>query len=260
MMDLFETLLLSVVEGVTEFLPISSTGHLVLVSRLLGIPQTSFVKSFEIFIQLGAILAVVSLYGGRLLRSPSVFRRVGVAWLPTAGLGLVFYRVVKEVLLGNTMVTLVALVAGGLFLLAWEWFYRKEERPVGRIEEMSLGQAALVGVFQALSMVPGVSRAATTIVGGLVVGLGRTSAVEFSFLLAIPTMAAAAGLDLARNGSQFQGGEWFLLAVGFGGAFVSALVTVRWFLRFIGEHTFVPFGVYRIVVALLFWLAVWPST
>jgi undecaprenyl-diphosphatase len=262
-MDLFQTIILSIVEGITEFLPISSTGHLILTSHLLSIPQTDFTKSFEIIIQLGAILAVVVLYWKRILDSKKLWKPLLVAFIPTAVIGLVLYKFVKNFLLGNTIITLLALFIGGIVLIIIEKWW--EEGPTSlpatqghsgslTIEDLSMRQSFLIGLAQSVSIIPGVSRAAATIVGGLFMGMNRKTAVEFSFLLAIPTMGAATGLDLVKSGFSFTQSEWMMLGIGFIGAFVTALFAVKYFLKFIQNHTFIPFGIYRIILAVLFWI------
>lgn len=251
-MDLIQTIILSFVEGITEFLPVSSTGHLILTSELLQIPSTEFVKSFEVIIQLGAILAVVSLYAKRLLTSKELWFKILTAFVPTAILGFAFYSLIKTFLLGNVMVTLWMLFLGGIALIVWERFYQEQPHHKEKIESLSYKQALLVGLFQSISMVPGVSRSAATIIGGLTVGLKRKASVELSFLLAIPTMAAATGLDLVKSNFSFSEGEWGIIAVGFVGAFVTALLAVKYFVRYVEHHSFVAFGIYRIILAILF--------
>lgn len=253
-MDLLQAIILSIVEGVSEFLPISSTGHLVLVSDLLNIPQTEFVKSFEIIIQLGAILAVVFLYWKTLLSQKELWLKIVVAFIPSAILGLIFYDFIKSVLIGNSMVTVIALALGGIFLIGFEKYYDKEKSHMAELKDLSLKQAFIVGLCQSVSMIPGVSRAAATIIGGLLVGFNRQKAVEFSFLLAIPTMAAATGLDVLKTGLNFSSYELMLLGVGFIASFITALVSIKFFLSFIKTNTFVPFGIYRIILALVFWI------
>ncbi len=249
-MHFFEALLLGVVEGITEFLPISSTGHLILVSHLLGLSSTEFLKSFEIIIQLGAILAVFVLYGKRLLTSWETIKRVVVAFIPTAVLGFLAYPYIKQ-FLGSESTVLWALAIGGVALILFErWHKEDTSQPEDAL--ISYRSAFLIGLFQSVAFIPGVSRAAATIIGGLVLGLRRKAAVEFSFLLAIPTMAAATGFDLIKNASAFDVSQFGLLAVGFIAAFVVALFAIKWLLRVIQTRTFIPFGVYRIVVALLF--------
>ena len=253
-MSYLHAIILSIVEGITEFLPVSSTGHLVLAASVLGIAQTDFVKSFEIAIQLGAILAVVLLYLRTLLVQKKILVRLAVAFVPSAVFGAVFYRAIKGVLLGNSAVTLWAIFLGGIAIIAFEYWYREQEHHLEKIEDISLPRAFMVGIFQSISMIPGVSRAAATIVGGLSAGLRRRAAVEFSFLLAIPTMLAATALDMAKSGWQFTSAEYGILGAGFLGAFVTALIAVKYFLRFIERHTFVPFGIYRIALAVAFWM------
>lgn len=252
-MDVFQALIFSLVEGVTEFLPISSTGHLVLTSTLLHIPQTEFVKSFEIIIQLGAILAVVVLYWKRLLVSKNVILMILTSFIPTAILGLLFYKVIKEVLLGNPLVTVGALFFGGVALILIELLHKGKTYPVTKLEDISYKQALIIGLSQSVSMIPGVSRAAATIVGGLLLGVDRKTAVEYSFLLAVPTMVAATGLDVLKSDLVFSGSELMLLAVGFIGSFLVALVAIKLLLSFIQQYTFISFGIYRIILALLFW-------
>lgn len=249
-MNIINAIILSVVEGVTEFLPISSTGHMILVSTLLKIAETDFVKSFEIIIQLGAILAVLVLYWKKLLNDRDTFIRVLVAFIPTAVVGLVLYKYIKDVLLGNPWIVVWSLGIGGILLILLE------KLNVEKQKSMSLLDAFIIGCAQSVSIIPGVSRAAATIVGALLLGISRENAVEFSFLLAIPTMAAATGLDLVKSGRHFTGSQYELLAIGFIGAFITALITVKWFITFVKTHTFVPFGWYRIIAALVFYLFV----
>lgn len=252
-MDFLHAIILSLVEGITEFLPISSTGHLVLASDVLNIAQTEFVKSFEIIIQLGAILAVVVLYWKKFVASRELCLKVLTAFIPTAVIGFGLYKVIKMYLLGNTMVTLWALFLGGIALIIIEKFYKEQPHHFETIEKVSYKKVLLIGLAQSISMIPGVSRAAATILGGLFVGLKRKAAVEFSFFLAIPTMAAATGLDLVKTSFSFDSSEWTILAIGFVGAFITALFAVKYFLKYIEHHTFVAFGVYRILLALVFW-------
>ena len=253
-MDVFQAIILSIVEGLTEFIPVSSTGHLVLATDVLNIAQTDFVKSFEIAIQLGAILAIVGLYWKKLLFDRKVFLRLAIAFLPTAILGFALYKFIKHVLLGNTAITLAALFFGGIVLIAIERMYKEQEHHTESIGELSMRKAFLVGLAQSVSMIPGVSRSGATIIGGMLFGMKRKAAVEFSFLLAVPTMVAATGFDLFKANLSFSGGELGILAVGFLGAFITALLAVKYFVRYISNHNFVAFGIYRIALAMLFLL------
>lgn len=252
-MDIIQALILSLVEGITEFLPVSSTGHLLLTTKFLNIPQTEFVKSFEIIIQLGAILSVVVLYWRRLIGNFKLWKNIMVAFLPTAAIGLVFYKIIKEVFFENILITVFALLIGGILLILIEKLHKEQSNNV-TIEQLSLKQSFLIGVAQSFSVVPGTSRAAATIIGGLLVGLNRKTAVEFSFLLAIPTMMAAAGLDLVKSEFNFSSNELMVLGVGFIGSFITALLVVKWFIKFIQTNNFFWFGIYRIILAVIFLL------
>ncbi len=255
-MNYIDALILAIVEGVTEFLPISSTGHLILVSKILHLTQSEFVKSFEIFIQLGAILAVVLIYADTIWHDRNLVKKIIVAFLPTAVLGLIFYSFVKKYLLGSTIVTLLALLIGGILLIIFERWYQVRQAPKTNLSQINFKQAFIIGIAQSFAMIPGVSRAAATIVGGLGLGLDRASAVKFSFLLAIPTMLAATGLDLFKSGFDFTGQELYLLTIGFLGSFITAFFAVKFFLRFIRTHSFVSFGVYRIILAIGFFILI----
>lgn len=251
-MNVFQAIVLSVVEGLTEFLPVSSTGHLILASNLLQISQTNFVKSFEIAIQLGAILAVVGLYWQRLITDKKLWPKLLVGFLPSAVLGFIAYPFIKQNLIGNFPVVLRSLFLGGLVLLFIDKVVFGEKV---NLNSLSLPKALVIGLFQSVSIIPGVSRAAATIVGGLVMSLDKKSAVEFSFLLAVPTMAAATGLDLVKSGWSFSSREWLLLCIGFTGALLTAWLAVKFLLSFVKSHTFFWFGVYRTLLAGLWWIA-----
>lgn len=252
-MNFIQTLIMSAVEGITEFLPVSSTGHLTLTAQLLKINQTEFVKSFEIFIQLGSILAIVVLYFRSLSQNIKVWTLIIVAFIPTGVFGLILYKFIKHYLLGNSLVVVLMLFLGGLALIILEKIHQERENNIADIEKMTLVQALTIGLFQSVSMIPGVSRAAATIFGGMLMGVSQKTAVEFSFLLAVPTMLAATGMDMAKSSFTFNSQEWGLLAVGFSGAFVTALFTVKLFLKYVQSHTFIPFGIYRIILAVVFW-------
>lgn len=251
-MELIQAFILSVVEGFTEFLPISSTGHLLLATRFLNIPQTEFVKSFEVIIQLGAILAVVFLYWKKLIGNFKLWKNLLAAFLPTAAIGLIFYQIIKDVFFENILITVFALLAGGILLILVEKFYTEKEDCIDSIENFTLKQSFLIGIAQAFSVIPGTSRAAATIIGGLLIGAKRKVAVEFSFLLAIPTMIAATGLDLVKSNFAFTQSEILVLFVGFIGSFITALLIVKWFIKFVQSNSFLYFGVYRIILALIF--------
>lgn len=255
-MTFLYAVILGVVEGLTEFLPVSSTGHLILTADLLNLAKTAFLSSFEVGIQLGAILAVVILYAKRILTQFKLIKILAVAFIPTAVVGLVLYGLIKTYLLSNTLVVLGALLVGGIVIIIFERFYREKPEAVAEVENISYKQAFAIGVAQSFAVIPGVSRAAATIVGGLALGLKRKTIVEFSFLLAIPTMLAATGYDLLKTGSMFSSAEWGMLAVGFVASFIVAWLAVKWLLKFIQNNSFIYFGYYRILVAVIFWLMI----
>lgn len=246
---------LSVIEGFTEFLPVSSTGHLILAGRILHLPDTDFYKSFEIIIQLGAILAVLLLYWQKIISQKNYWPKIFVAFLPASFLGLIFYKIIKHFLMGNIFVVLTALFLGGLFFLIFEGIYQqKKDRLNKTISDLTLKESFFIGIFQSLSLVPGVSRSASSIFGGLAVGLNRKEAVEFSFLLAIPTMFAAGGYDIFRNYDVILGSNLKILAFGFIGAFLTALFAVKLFIKYVQNHNFIIFGIYRILLAIILWI------
>lgn len=245
LMHPFIAVLLGIVEGLTEFLPVSSTAHLILASRALGLAETDFLKTFQVAIQLGAILAVVVLYGRKLLTDRTLLLRVCVAFVPTAVIGLLLHGFIKNVLFESIPTILVALFLGGIALIAFDRLHTRKTDG----EAVTMVQAFWIGVCQSLAIIPGVSRAAATIVGGELLGVGRKTIVEFSFLLAIPTMAAATGLDLFKTSATFTGNEWMMLALGCAVAFLAAIASIRWFLNFVAQHSFTTFGVYRILLA-----------
>jgi undecaprenyl-diphosphatase len=256
-------ILLGIIEGLTEFLPVSSTGHLILADKLLGIegPES---KLFDIVIQLGAILAVCWVYRERLFRAtigltsqPSARRFVAnilVAFLPAAIAGVIFYRIIKEYLFSPWVVA-ISLIVGGILIFVIE---RVRPQPrVHSIETMPLGTAVAVGCCQILAMIPGVSRAGATIMGALVLRVDRPAATEFSFFLAIPTMLGAAVYDLYKNRAVLSSEGAVLIAVGFVVAFIAALFVVRRLVDFVSRHGFGVFAWYRIVVGTVALLALW---
>lgn len=249
-MTLLDAAILGIVEGITEFLPISSTGHLILASHLLGLEHTSLLGTFEIAIQLGAILAVVAHYWQRLLE-PALVAKLAAAFVPTALVGFLVYPFFKDVLSGNVQVVVWSLLAGGIALIAFDYLKREE---AGTIESLSYAQCALLGLCQSVAIIPGVSRSAATIIGGELLGMSRLAVVEFSFLLAVPTMAAATGYDIYKQASAFSSDDLLMLATGFATAFVVASLSIRWLLGFVRTHGFASFGAYRIALALIFLL------
>lgn len=250
-MSISDAFLLGIVEGITEFLPISSTGHLILASDLLSLPESDFLKTFQIVIQLGAIGAITALYWKKILFDREVMKRVGVALLPALGVGFLFYNSIRA-LFESSLTVVGALFIGGIILILFEiWNERRARERVG-LEQLSYGTALGIGFFQALSVIPGVSRAGATILGGLMFGLKRGAVVEFSFLLAVPTMLAATTLDLWKHKHLFSSTELLPLLVGFFTAFGVAVFAVKFLLRYVETHTFIVFGIYRILLATIF--------
>lgn len=250
-------LILGIVEGVTEFIPVSSTGHLILAGNLLGLDDEK-AKVFEIFIQLGAILSIVWLYREKIL---SVIRDIPgrddarrfvvnliTAFLPAAVLGLIAHKAIKAYLF-NPVTVAAALVVGGVAILLIERM--KQSNHVNNTEDITIRQAVGIGMAQCLALFPGVSRSGATIMGGLVIGLERTVAVEFSFFLAIPTMVAATGYDLIQNRSALSASDIPLFVLGFVVAFLSALVVIKAFLKYVSRHDFAGFAYYRIISGLM---------
>ncbi len=253
-MNILESIIFGIVEGITEFLPISSTGHLILTAKLLGRSQTEFLKSFEIAIQLGAILSVFVVYGGSLLRQREVWKRIVAAFIPTAVIGFSLYKVVKGLFFESHTLVLQSLFWGGLFLIVFDTFHNDERSRIDTIEDIPYRIALMIGVFQSLALIPGVSRAAATIIGGLVFGIKRKTIVEFSFLLAIPTMLSATGLDILKNTASFSFEHFIYMGIGFAASFVVALFAIRFLLKFIQEHNFVLFGIYRMLLSIAWWV------
>ena len=254
---LFKALILGIVEGLTEFLPISSTGHLIILGDLLGYNDEAS-KVFKIVIQLGAILAVCWDYRVRLtkmvvgLPSDAPSQRFAamlfIGFLPAAVLGLMFHSTIKA-LLFNPITVATALIIGGFIILYVE--KRAYHPRINSVDEMRWPDALKVGFAQALAMIPGTSRSGATIMGGLVFGLSRKAAAEFSFFLAIPTMFAATAYDLYKNWALLRADDLPVFAVGFVASFTAAMWAVKSFIRFISNHTFVVFAWYRIVFGVI---------
>lgn len=242
------------VEGLTEFLPISSTAHLILTSKIIGLAQSDFVKTFEIAIQLGAILSVVYFYWKDLISKKSLYPRVIIAFLPTAIIGLVFYKIIKNIFFESNFLIISSLIIGGIALILFEKYHKenKEDDKLAGIEALSYKNCFMIGICQSVAIVPGVSRSAATIVGGLAMGIKRKTIVEFSFLLAVPTMLAATILDVAKTSFSFTTSEIISLAIGFTVSFIVALFSIKFLLNYIRKNNFVRFGVYRIVAGLIF--------
>lgn len=255
-MTILQAIILGIIEGLTEFLPISSTAHLIISGELLRIPASDFLKTFEISIQLGSILAVVLLYWKKIISSWNLLFKIGAAFVPTAILGLVFYKIIKSLLMDNLIVIASALLLGGIVLIIFERFYSPKKVIDQDLHSISYTQAFIIGIFQSLAMVPGVSRAAATIIGGLSLGIRRKTIVEFSFLLAIPTMLAATALDLYKTPLILSQQEIIVWIIGFVLSFITAIIGVKFLIKFIQKNNFSAFGWYRVFLggAILIWI------
>ncbi|MFD1613168.1 undecaprenyl-diphosphate phosphatase [Sphingomonas tabacisoli] len=258
---LITAILLGIVEGLTEFLPVSSTGHLILASELLGYKAETW-ATFNVIIQLGAILAVIVLYWrtfwavavGLLKREPASWRflrNLLLAFLPAAVIGFALHKQI-EALLGNAIVVAVALIVGGIAILVIEALVKRASIEPG-VAAMPTSRALGIGFIQCLAMIPGVSRSGATIMGALALGVERRTAAEFSFFLAVPTMLGATVLEMVKNRHELTSGavEWNLVAVGFVVSFIVAVVVIRWFVGIISKRGFAPFAWYRIVAGSL---------
>lgn len=253
-MSLLQVLILSIVEGFTEFLPISSTGHLILSSKLLGITPTELTKSFEIAIQLGAIFSVIALFTRSHLVNPKILPKILVSFVPTAAIGFLLYPIVKGVFLESEIITLLALFVGGVVIILFEKTHKEGKTSHSEISDLAYSKVFLIGLVQSVSIIPGVSRAAATIFGGLFLGLSRKSAVEYSFLLAVPTMFAATALDLYKSASSFGQTEITSLVVGFVASFAVAVLSIKFLLGFVKRNNFIGFGIYRILLSIIYFL------
>lgn len=250
-MTIWQAVLIAIIEGLTEFLPVSSTGHMILASSLMGIHNDEFVKSFEVLIQLGAILAVLAIYYKRFLVGFEIYLKLFVAFLPTGVIGILAYKTIKAYLF-NPFVVSISLILGGVVLILLDRWTDKKESKYLEIDHISYFDAFKIGLIQCLSMIPGVSRSAATIFGGVYSGFNRVQAAEFSFLLAIPTMFAASGYDLLKNHEAIFTGNLLTLVVGAISAFLVALVAVKAFVAFLTKYGFKHFGYYRIAVGMIF--------
>lgn len=250
-MSVFETIIIAIVEGLTEFLPVSSTGHMIITQNLLGMESSDFVKAFTVNIQFGAILSVVVLYWKRFFQSIAFYKNLLIAFLPAALIGFLAGDFIDS-MLENVVVVAVMLVLGGILMLFVDkWFAKTDED-----QEMNWKRSLKIGFFQCIAMIPGVSRSMATIVGGMSSGLSRKNAAEFSFFLAVPTMAAAAGYKLLKlildpAGSAMLSEHLTTLLIGNLVAFLVAMAAIRFFISFLTKYGFKAFGYYRIIIGVL---------
>jgi len=250
-MTLFDSVILGIIEGFTEFLPISSTGHLIVVSEFLGINQTSVTKAYEVIIQFAAILAVVLNYKEKFtLKKIELWKKLILAFIPIGAVGFLFSHQIKE-LFSINVVAIMFIVGGLVFLVVEKFYIPKEDTLIDDVEQVSYKQALLIGIAQIFALIPGTSRAGSSIIGALLVGLSRKASAEFSFLLAFPVMSAVTGYDLLKHYNEFSDANLVTLLLGFVVAFIVAFITIKLFLKFLEKFTFVTFGIYRILFGLL---------
>ena len=250
-MTIFDSVILGTIEGFTEFLPISSTGHLIVASKFLGIDQTSVTKAYEVIIQFAAILAVIANYKEKFtLKHINLWTKVFLAFLPIGVVGFLFSHQITELFSINIVATMF-IVGGIIFLLVEKFYIPQEKNLIDDIENVSIKQSLWIGFAQVFALIPGTSRAGSTIIGGLLVGLSRKASAEFSFLLAFPVMGAVSAYDLLKHYHEFSSANTEALAIGFIVAFIVAYLTIKLFLKFLENFTFVAFGIYRIVFGVI---------
>ncbi|CAM4024183.1 undecaprenyl-diphosphate phosphatase [Arcobacter cloacae] len=250
-MTVFDSIILGIIEGFTEFLPISSTGHLIVASEFLGLEQTNLNKAFEVIIQFAAILAVILTYPSKFtFKHFDLWTKVFIAFLPIAALGFVFSEQVKAMF--NIEIVAWMFIVGGIIFLIVEKFYKEGETHTLDVEDVTYKQAIWIGIAQIFALIPGTSRAGASIIGAMLVGLNRKTSAEFSFLLAFPVMCATTAYDLLKHHDElFVASNLINLAVGFIVSFIVAFLTIKLFLKFLESFTFVAFGVYRILFGIL---------
>ena len=248
-MDIIDSIILGIVEGFTEFLPVSSTGHLIVVSEFLGLEQSNINTAYEVIIQFAAILAVVWNYKEKFHPSKIIlWQKIILAFIPIGTVGFLFAKEIKT--LFNIEIVAYMFIIGGIIFLIVEKFYKEEEKHCVDVEQVSYKQALYIGIAQIFALIPGASRAGATIIGAMLVGLNRKASAEFSFLLALPVMCATTGYDLLKHYQDFNDANLLVLGVGFVTAFIVAFFTMKLFLKFLDNFTFVGFGVYRIIFGI----------
>ncbi|MEA3354680.1 MAG: undecaprenyl-diphosphate phosphatase [Campylobacterota bacterium] len=253
-MGILESIILGIIEGVTEFLPISSTGHLIVASEFLNINQNNVTKAYEVIIQFAAILAVILNYKDKFSpKKIELWKKLILAFIPIGAVGFLFASHIKAMF--NIQTVAMMFIIGGILFLVVEKFYKEKEHFIDDVEKVSYKQALWIGIAQIFALIPGTSRAGSSIIGAMLVGLNRRASAEFSFLLAFPVMCATTGYDLLKHYKDFTDANLLALGVGFVTAFFVAYLTIKLFLKFLENFTFVAFGIYRIIfgIALLIW-------
>ena len=249
-MNIIHAIILGIIEGITEFLPISSTGHLIITGKLLGIQKNEMTTAFEVIIQIAAILAVVSIYKDKFsLKHKNLWIKVGIAFLPIAIVGLLFHEQIKSLFTVTIVATMFIL--GGIMFFIVEYLYKKHPPTIKELDKISYKQAFFIGISQVFAAIPGTSRAGATITGGMLGKIDRTISAEFSFLLGVPVLGAASLFDIVKHYDQFNSANIIALLVGGAVAFIVAYITIKLFLQFLKNFTFISFGIYRIIIGIL---------
>ena len=253
----FQAIILGIVEGITEFLPISSTFHLIQTSKLLGVAQADFTKLFEVFIQSGAILAVVFLYLHELRKNRKLLVYIFISFIPTAIVGFLLYKIIKSFFFESQTLMLTAFLFVGILFILLEFFIKKQKiRLRKKLSSFSFADAFMIGLLQSLAVVPGVSRAGTVMAGMMIAGFKREESAKYSFLLAVPTILAASGFDLLKmkNIVDLDQGNILILLTGFAVSFIVALLSIKWLVSYLQSQTLTLFGIYRIIAAVFLFL------
>lgn len=249
-MTTLQSIILGIIEGLTEFLPISSTGHMIIASSVMGIQESEFVKNFEVIIQFGAILAVVLIYWRRFLPNMNFYKKLFTAFLPTAILGFLLKEKVDQFLESVTLVAW-ALLLGGLVLIWSDYFFAKLHASGRKTSDLTYLDSIKLGIYQSIALIPGVSRSGSTILGGLFLGMSKKEAAEFSFFLAVPTMGAATAYKVMKMAKHIDMGEIHLLAIGLVISFFVAILAVKLFIGIVSKHGFKAFGYYRVILGVI---------
>ncbi|WP_418181005.1 undecaprenyl-diphosphate phosphatase [Aliarcobacter lanthieri] len=250
-MTVFDAIWLGIIEGITEFIPVSSTGHLIVLSELLGLEQNSVNKAFEVIIQLAAIMALVFIYPSKFtFKHINLWLKIALAFIPIGITGFIFSEQVKN--LFSIEIVAYMFIIGGIVFLIVEKFYDENKKHISDVEDVSFKQAFYIGLAQIFALIPGTSRAGASIIGAMLVGFNRKASAEFSFLLAVPVMVATTFYDVYKNYEDIiQGGNFLNLAIGFIVSFIVAFIVIKIFLKFLEKFTFVAFGIYRILFGIL---------
>lgn len=249
-MQIIDSVILGIIEGFTEFLPISSTGHLIVASEFLGLKQDSMNKAYEVIIQFAAILAVILNYPDKFsIKKIELWKKLILAFIPIGAIGFLFSHQVKAMF--SIEIVAIMFIIGGIVFLIVEKFYDEKKSHITDVEQVTYKQALYIGIAQIFALIPGTSRAGSTIIGAMLVGLNRKASAEFSFLLAFPVMCATTGYDILKHYKDFTDANFIILAIGFVVAFIVAFLTIKLFLKFLQNFTFVAFGIYRIIFGVI---------